>query len=61
MENSNYKDENIEKKHSNTWCDWLIDYIPEPIRNIVGGFKDKVVSFLTQIRLKKLFMGEQRN
>ena len=27
-----------------TWCDWLINYIPEPIRKSVGGFKDKIVS-----------------
>ena len=28
----------------NTWCDWLINYIPETIAKDVGGFKDKVVS-----------------
>ena len=28
----------------NTWYDWLINYIPEPIRKRVGGFKDKVIS-----------------
>ena len=28
----------------NTWYDWLINYIPEPIRKSVGGFKDKIVS-----------------
>ena len=28
----------------NTWYDWLINYILEPIRKIVGGFKDKVAS-----------------
>ena len=27
----------------NTWYDWLINYIPEPIRKSVGGFKDKIV------------------
>ena len=25
------------------WYDWLIKYISEPIRKIVGGFKDKIV------------------
>ena len=25
----------------NTSYDWLIDYIPEPIRKSLGGFKDK--------------------
>ena len=29
-----------------TWYDWLIKYISGPIRKIVGGFKDKMVSLL---------------
>ena len=29
----------------NTWHDWLINYIPEPIRKSIDGFKDKVISF----------------
>ena len=33
MENSNYKNKNVEKKYSNTCYDWLIYYIPEPIKN----------------------------
>ena len=34
----------------NTWHDWLISYIPEPIRKSVGSFKDKVLSlFKTNI------------
>ena len=28
----------------NTCYDWLINYIPEPIRKSEGGFKDKVIS-----------------
>ena len=28
----------------NTWYDWLINNIYEPIRRSVGGFKDKIVS-----------------
>ena len=27
-----------------TWYDWLMNYIPEPIRKIVGSLRDKVVS-----------------
>ena len=27
-----------------TCYDWLINYIPEPIRKSVGDFKDKIVS-----------------
>ena len=28
----------------NTWYDWLINYIPEPIRKRVDEFKDKIAS-----------------
>ena len=27
----------------NTWYDWLINYIPEPIRKSVCCFKDKII------------------
>ena len=27
-----------------TWYDWWISYIPEPVTNIVGGSKCKIVS-----------------
>ena len=27
----------------NTWYDCLITYIPEPIRESAGGFKDEIV------------------
>ena len=43
MENSSYKNENIETKQLNTWYDWLIICIPNMIRKIVND-KDKVVS-----------------
>ena len=43
----------------NTWYDWLINYIPEPIRKIVGCFKDKVISVLRQIKLNKQYMGQK--
>ena len=32
------------KPIKNTCYDWLINYIPEPIRKSVGDFKDKIVS-----------------
>ena len=28
----------------NIWYDWLVNYIPEPIRTSVGGFKDIIVT-----------------
>ena len=34
----------LRKKYSNTWYDWLINYIPDSIRKIVGGFRNKSVS-----------------
>ena len=65
MENLNYKNEKIETKRKNIWYNWLINYIPEPIRKIVGGFKDKVVSlFLRQtqkIMVNKPCTGKERN
>ena len=30
----------------NTWFDWLTDYIPEPIRKSVGGFKNKILNIV---------------
>ena len=30
----------------NTWVDWLTDYIPEPIRKSVGGFKNKILNIV---------------
>ena len=57
MENSNYKKENIKTKYLNTWYDWLINYILEPIRKIVGGFKDKVVSLSKTNTFKQTLYG----
>ena len=50
----------------NTWYDWLINYIPEPIRKSVSAFEDKIVSLLSQLLLNKLFLiklfiGEDKN
>ena len=54
MEISNYKIKNIETKN---WHYWLINYIPEPIRNIVGSFKDKVEGFF-KTNTPKQSMGD---
>ena len=35
------------KPIKNTFYNWLINYIPKPIRKSVGGFEDKIVSFKT--------------
>ena len=44
----------------NTWYDWFINYIPVSLRKSLGGFKDKVISLLRQIHVKKQCMGEER-
>ena len=33
-----------QKEIKNNWYDWLINYIPEPVRKSVGGFKDEILS-----------------
>ena len=46
----------------NTWYDWLINYIPEPIRISIGGFKDKVISIFKKTTPKETFyLGDERN
>ena len=40
----------------NTCYDWLMNYIPEPIRKSVGGLMIKLLVFLRQIHLNKLCM-----
>ena len=41
----------------NTWNDWLIDYILEPIRQSSCGFKDKIVSLLKTNTPKQMVYG----
>ena len=41
----------------NTWYGWLINYIPEPIRKSVGGFKDKIVSLFKKNTTKQTVYG----
>ena len=38
----------------NTWYDWLINYIPKPIRKSVGGSKDTTVSVFKTNSPKKI-------
>ena len=41
-----FEQKEMKKKRpiKNTWYDWLISYVPNPIRKTVGGFKGNVVS-----------------
>ena len=43
MDNSEQKGMKKISPIQNTLYDWLLSYIPEPTRKIVGGFKDKIV------------------
>ena len=40
-----------------TWYDLLINYIPEPIRKSLGGFKDKIVSLFKTNTPKQTMYG----
>ena len=45
----------------NSWYDRLINYIPEPIAKIVGGFKDKIVSlFITNTPKKSVYKKKMK-
>ena len=44
MDKSEQKETKKKRPIKNTWCDWLINYVPKPKRKFVGSFKDKVVS-----------------
>ena len=44
----------------NACYDWLISYVPEPIRKSVGGFKDKIVSFFKTNTPKKSVYGRRK-
>ena len=41
----------------NTCYDWIINYILDPIRKSVGGFKDKVISLFKTNTHKKQCIG----
>ena len=44
MDKFEQKEMNKTRTIKNTWYDLLINYIPEPIRKSVGGFKNVTVS-----------------
>ena len=45
------------RPNKNTWYDWLINNISEPIRKSVGGFKDKTVSLFKTNTPKQTVYG----
>ena len=44
----------------NTWYDWLINYIPDPIRKSVGDFKDKIVSLFKTNTPEQTVYGREK-
>ena len=44
----------------NTWYDQLINYVPEPIRKSVRGFKDKIVSLFKTNTPKQTVYGAEK-
>ena len=44
MEKYQQKEMNKIRRINNTWYDWFINYIAEPIRKCVDGFQDNIVS-----------------
>ena len=47
----------IKGPNKNTWRDWLINYIPEPMIKSVGGLKDKVTSLFNKNAPKETVYG----
>ena len=45
----------------NTSYDWLINYIPEPIRKVYVVLKITLLVFLRQMHLNKQCMEDERN
>ena len=50
----------IIKSFKNTWYDWLINYILEPIRKSVTGFKNNVISLFKTNTPKKKSVWERK-
>ena len=45
----------------NTWYDWLINYVREPITKMVRGFKDEILSlFNTNTPKQTLYRGGKK-
>ena len=44
----------------NTWYDWLINYIPEPLKKAVRGFKDKIVSLFRTNTAQQTMCGRRK-
>ena len=54
------KDREVKRPIKSTWYDWLINYIPEPVRKSVGGFKDKIVSLFKKNTPRETVHGREK-
>ena len=50
----------LKKKEMKKIRKWLSNYIPEPIRKSVGGFKDKIVSLFKTNTPKQTVYGREK-
>ena len=60
MDKSEQKEMKKIRPIKKNWYDWLINYIPEPIRKSVGGFKDKVASLFKTNTPKQTKYGRKK-
>ena len=57
MDNFEQKEMKKIRPIKNTWYDWLINYIPEPIIKSASGFKGKIVSLFKRNTPKQTVYG----
>ena len=57
MDRFERKEMNKVKPVKKIWYYWLTNYIPEPIRKSVGGFKDEIVSLFKTNTPKQTVYG----
>ena len=60
MDKFNQKEMTKTRPIKNTWYDWLINYIPDPIRKSVGDFKDKIVSLFKTNTPEQTVYGREK-
>ena len=64
MKRFNQKEIKKKRYTKSTWYSWLINYVPGPIRQTVGGFKGKGACILRQTQLRitvNKTVGAERN
>ena len=49
------------RPHRNIYYGWLINYVPDTVRTIVGDFKDKIFSLFKTNTPKEIIINSIRN